>query len=187
MFAPSHHAIRTQTFLSLALSSPLRFLFPPLSTAPTPPLLPQLIFILRHVSIHALFQTPLTRAPLPPARLKGSWPLPNWPLLPPILGTRAQGVSYQGGFLLLLEDLHPGLEFFFGQYLGCPFNPLKLFGTHDKGLSRGILCVNAGTMNEQKLGRGSEGRLSPLRCGLLCSLPPSSLPSFRHRASRRRH
>lgn len=122
------------------------FIFTPALSHPSPPLLPQLIFILQHVSIHALFQGPLTRAP----HLKESWPLPRTSLFClPSVGTRVQGVSYQGGFLLLLEGLHPGLEFFFGRHLGCQFNPLKLFGTNDKGLPGGILCGNSVTRNEQ--------------------------------------
>lgn len=44
---------------------------------------------------------------------------------------RAMEVSYQDGFFLLLEGLLSGIQFFFGQDVGCPFDPLKLLRADD--------------------------------------------------------
>lgn len=59
------------------------------------------------------------------------------------------GGSYHNGFLLLLEGLLPGLEFFSSQDVGCPFDPLKLLRAHDKGLPGGVLGGDADTRIEQ--------------------------------------
>ena len=90
-----------------------------------------------------MLQGPLTKAP----SLVGGWPLPS-PSRQPPLCEAGVGVRYHNGFLLLLEGLLPGLEFFSSQDVGCPFDPLKLLRAQDKGLPGRVLGGNADTKNE---------------------------------------
>ena len=86
---------------------------------------------------------PLAKAP----SLGGGRPLPSPSLQPPLCKDGGRG-SYHNGFLLLLEGLLPGLEFFSSQDVGCPFDPLKLLRAHDEGLPGRVLGGNADTKNE---------------------------------------
>jgi hypothetical protein len=80
------------------------------------------------------------------------------------------GVSYHNGFLLLFKGLLPGLQFFFGQDVGCPFDPLKLLRADDQGFSRGVLFWNTDTGMNKVREKRERKPWSP--CSrLLCPLP----------------
>lgn len=82
-----------------------------------------------HAHTHTLSQHALTE--FTPSGTR-SW-LPHHTFLSchPATKDKAVKASYQDGFLLLLEGLLSGLQLFFGQDLGCPFDPLKLLGADD--------------------------------------------------------